>query len=216
MERHLSWLALTHEQWLKLHSDPDSAPWCTVSDCKPTQELHLLASPRSSAPPGYQNTWGWGWCACHTTFRQPGWNHGTSLSHQHKSIQYIWNLAFAWAFQSRWNRRGYTVSTTVGFWNLIMEALRPIITSLNPATVPAVSYEYLFCLPSSDRLRPPARRKAQGLLSGSCTLGTVGRWLWPNNLDMTSSLQWQNGCGTIHPVPDMAPPLLARGEGPPI
>jgi hypothetical protein len=41
---------------------------------------------------------------------------------------------------------------------------------MNPAVIPIVTYEYLFCLPSSERLRPPARRKAQGLLSGSCTM----------------------------------------------
>jgi hypothetical protein len=59
----------------------------------------------------------------------------------------------------------------------------------NPATTPTVTYEYLFCLPLSDRLRLPARGKAQGLLSGSCTLGTMGHWLWPINLVMTSSHQ---------------------------
>jgi hypothetical protein len=63
-------------------------------------ELCLLTSPCSSAPPGYRNTWGWGQCACRTTFRQPGWNRGASLTHQCKIKQYIWNLASAWAFIS--------------------------------------------------------------------------------------------------------------------
>jgi hypothetical protein len=61
--------------------------------------------------------------------------------------------------------------------------LSPIITPLNPAVVPAVSYEYLFDLPSSERLRPLARRKVWGLLLGSCTSGIVGHLLQPKNLD---------------------------------
>jgi hypothetical protein len=44
----------------------------------------------------------------------------------------------------------------------------------NPTAIPAVTYEYLFYLPSSDRLRPPTRRKARGLLTMSCTLGYHG------------------------------------------
>jgi hypothetical protein len=49
-----------------------------------------------------------------------------------------------------------------------------MVTPLNPAVVPAVSYEYLFCLPSSEWLHPPARWKVQRLLLKSCTLGTAG------------------------------------------
>jgi hypothetical protein len=33
---------------------------------------------------------------------------------------------------------------------------------------------------------------------------------------MTHSLQWKNGWGTIHPIPGMSLPLLARGERLPI
>jgi hypothetical protein len=33
MERYLPLLALTSERLPRLHSDPDSALWCTVSDC---------------------------------------------------------------------------------------------------------------------------------------------------------------------------------------
>jgi hypothetical protein len=47
----------------------------------------------------------------------------------------------------------------------------------NPVMVHVVTYEYLFCLLSSERLQPPARRKDRGLLSGSCILGTAGHWL---------------------------------------
>jgi hypothetical protein len=50
----------------------------------------------------------------------------------------------------------------------------------NPVMSPAVTYEYLFYLPSSDWFP----------LAG-------------------------NGWGTIHPVLDMAPPLLAEVDGPP-
>jgi hypothetical protein len=38
--------------------------------------------------------------------------------------------------------------------------LSPIITPPNPTVAPTTSYEYLFCLPSSDRLWTPSRRKA--------------------------------------------------------
>jgi hypothetical protein len=92
------------------------------------------------------------------------------------------------------------VGTTTGFRNQIIEASSPIITPLNPVVVPAVLYEYLLCHPSSDRLWPPARRKARGLLSGSCTPSTAGHRLRPNNLDTSGSLQQQNGWGTIHHI----------------
>jgi hypothetical protein len=108
------------------------------------------------------------------------------------------------------------VGTTVGFQNLVMHTLSPTTTPLNPAMVPTISYEYLFCHPSSDQLRPPSRWKTRGLLSGFCTSGTTGRRLRPSNLDTISSHQRQNGWGTIHPEPGTTPPLLAREEGPPI
>jgi hypothetical protein len=66
-----------------------------------------------------------------------------------------------------------------------------MISPLNPVEVPTVTYQYLLCPPSSDQLRPPAQRRARGLLSGSTTLGTIGRRLWPKILDMTDSLQRQ-------------------------
>jgi hypothetical protein len=64
---------------------------------------------------------------------------------------------------------------------------------LNPVMAPAVTYEYLFCLPLSERLRTPAQWKARDLLSGSCTPGTVGHRLRLINLDTTDSLQRQTG-----------------------
>jgi hypothetical protein len=51
---------------------------------------------------------------------------------------------------------------------------------LNHATAPVVTYEYLFSLSSSKRPWAPTRWKSQGLLSGSCTPGTVGHQLWSN------------------------------------
>jgi hypothetical protein len=49
--------------------------------------------------------------------------------------------------------------------------------SPNPVAVPAVTYEYIFYLSSSEWFRPPAQQKARGLLSESCTLGTAGHQL---------------------------------------
>jgi hypothetical protein len=77
--------------------------------------------------------------------------------------------------------------TTAGFQNLIMEALGSVIIFLNPVAVSTEPYEYPFYHPTSDRLQPPARRKARGLLSRSCTSGTAGSRLRPNNLDTTDS-----------------------------
>jgi hypothetical protein len=48
------------------------------------------------------------------------------------------------------------MGTTMGFQNLIMEAIGSVIIILNPATDPTVSYEYLFCHLTSNQLRPPA------------------------------------------------------------
>jgi hypothetical protein len=61
----------------------------------------------------------------------------------------------------------------------------------NPAKAPAVTYEYLFYLPSNERLWPLAQQKAQGLLSVSSTPDTASCRLWPKNLDMTGFLQQQ-------------------------
>jgi hypothetical protein len=52
----------------------------------------------------------------------------------------------------------------------------------NPTAVPVVTYEYLFYIPSSERLWPPAQQKAWWLLSGSCTPSTVGRRLQPKKI----------------------------------
>jgi hypothetical protein len=93
--------------------------------------------------------------------------------------------------------------------------LNPIITPLNPAAVPTVSYEYLFCLPSSEWLWLPARRKDWGLLSGSCTPGTAGCQLRLKKYRYGRFPPAANDWGTIHPVLDMVPPLLTREEGSP-
>jgi hypothetical protein len=54
-----------------------------------------------------------------------------------------------------------------------------------------VTHEYVFYLPLSERLHPPARRKARRLLFGSYTPGTMGRRLRPINLNAIGSLQRQ-------------------------
>jgi hypothetical protein len=59
---------------------------------------------------------------------------------------------------------------------------------LNPMAIPAVTYEYLFCLPSIEQLQPLIRWKAWGLLLGSCTPGTTGHQLQPLNMNTTGSL----------------------------
>jgi hypothetical protein len=56
-------------------------------------------------------------------------------------------------------------------------------SSPNRATVPVLTYDYLFYLPPSEWPRSPAQQKARGLLSGSCTPGIMGYWLQPKILD---------------------------------
>jgi hypothetical protein len=66
-----------------------------------------------------------------------------------------------------------------------------MVSPLNLVMAPAVTYDYLLCLPSSDRLRPPTQWNARGLLSRSSSLGTTGYRLWPKILDTIGSLQQQ-------------------------
>jgi hypothetical protein len=48
------------------------------------------------------------------------------------------------------------VGTVTRFWNLIVDALGPMIIFLNSMVVPTIPCEYLFCHPPTDRLRSPA------------------------------------------------------------
>jgi hypothetical protein len=68
------------------------------------------------------------------------------------------------------------VGTTVGFQDLIIEALGPMIISLNPVAVPIVLYQYYSM---SDKRLALATRLTQGLRAtvGSHTLGTEGHRL---------------------------------------
>jgi hypothetical protein len=89
------------------------------------------------------------------------------------------------------------------------------ISPPNPTEVPIVTYEYLLCLPSKGHFQPPTQRKARGLLSGSCTPGTTGSPVTTQNPGYDQFPLVANDWGTIHPIPDMAPPLQAKEEGPP-
>jgi hypothetical protein len=99
------------------------------------------------------------------------------------------------------------VGTTVGFQATTMEALTPWSHLLNLTTVPTVTYEYPFCLLSSEQPWPLARRKSRGLLRavgyGSINLDTT---LFP-----PAAISW----GTMYLIPNMVSSLLAEGEEPP-
>jgi hypothetical protein len=87
---------------------------------------------------------------------------------------------------------------------------------LNPAAVPTVTHGYLFCLPSSER----PDHSLDGRI-GSYYQGLVPRVprvtsYVPKNLDMTWVSPAANSWRTTYPVSNMAPPLLAEEEGPPI
>jgi hypothetical protein len=85
----------------------------------------------------------------------------------------------------------------------------------NLIEVPIVPYEYLCHPSSSNRLRPPAQRRARGLLSGYYTPGTVGRQLRSKILDMNGSLQRQMAGEPYTPYQETTPPLQAEEEGAP-
>jgi hypothetical protein len=85
----------------------------------------------------------------------------------------------------------------------------------NPIVVPTVTYEYLFCLPSSERLWPPRSMEGLGVTVGV----SYHRYFWtPVTTHKFAYDQFPpaiNGWETKHPVPGTIPPLLAEEEGPP-
>jgi hypothetical protein len=96
-------------------------------------------------------------------------------------------LSLSMCFPSQAQPRGLHSGHHRGISSPDHGGLSPIITPPNPTVAPTTSYEYLFCLPSSDRLWPPSRRKAWGRLSGSYTPCTTGCRLRPKNPYTTSS-----------------------------
>jgi hypothetical protein len=85
----------------------------------------------------------------------------------------------------------------------------------NPVAVPVVSYEYLFCLPSSEQLWP---------LCSTEGLGATIRVLYPGYRGSSVTAQKSgfdrfppvtHGWGTNQPIPDKVPPLLSEEEWPP-
>jgi hypothetical protein len=86
---------------------------------------------------------------------------------------------------------------------------------LNPVVVPAVTYEYLFFLRLSDRLRSPTRWKARGLLTGSCTPGYHGSPVMAQKFGYAQYPLATNVWETKYFVLDMVSAILAEEEGPP-
>jgi hypothetical protein len=75
----------------------------------------------------------------------------------------------------------------------------------NPAEVPTIPYEYLFHPPLSDRLRPPAQRRAQGYCWGNLPWVPWATSYGPKDLrDDWFSLA-ANSWGDIHLVPGNDP-----------
>jgi hypothetical protein len=80
-----------------------------------------------------------------------------------------------------------------------MEALNPIFILLNLVVVPAVSYEYLFCHPSSDCSGHPLNRRLKGYYRG-----LIPRVPWATGYDPTIWIRpvpsnRQNGWRTMTP-----------------
>jgi hypothetical protein len=129
------------------------------------QEPRQLPSSRSSAPSGYRNTWGQGWCEFCTAFRQARRNRGASLCHRHYTNQSIWNLALS-ELLPQTQPQGLYGGHHHGIPSQDCGRFSPVTSPPNPMEVPTVPYENMFHPLSSDRLRPPAQRRARGLLLG--------------------------------------------------
>jgi hypothetical protein len=71
--------------------------------------------PVSSTPLCYQNTWGWGPCACHMPSDYSDGTGGYSESSAKTKIVHI-KPSLCPSFQLGCSLGGYTVGTTVGFW----------------------------------------------------------------------------------------------------
>jgi hypothetical protein len=98
-------------------------------------------------------------------------------------------LSLRLSFQRRAQPQGLHGGNHRGILSHGLGGFSPMASPSNPVVAPAVTYEYLFFLPSSDRLWPPTQGKAWRLLSGSSTLGTMGPWLRHKLLDTIGSLQ---------------------------
>jgi hypothetical protein len=98
-------------------------------------------------------------------------------------------LSLRLSFHLRHSLGGYTVGTTTGFWVKIMEDLAPQTSPLNPAEVPTVAYEHLFCLPLRGHFFcHPLKRKTRGATVGVKYPSTMRRQLRPMDMDMIDSL----------------------------
>jgi hypothetical protein len=84
---------------------------------------------------------------------------------------------------------------------------------LNPAVVLVVTFEYLSCLSLSERLWPPARRKARGATIGVWYLGYRGPPVMTQKSRYDQFPSVADNWRTKHPVSDMVPPLLAEEKG---
>jgi hypothetical protein len=85
----------------------------------------------------------------------------------------------------------------------------------NPAVVPAVTYDYLFYLPSSEQPSHLLDVRHEGYYQGHVPQVPHAVGYGPKNLDMTRLPIATNISGSIHPVPDMVLPVQLEGEGPP-
>jgi hypothetical protein len=85
----------------------------------------------------------------------------------------------------------------------------------NPMTVPIVTYEYLFCLPSSEQSGHPFDRRLEHYYRCRVPWVLQATSYSPANMDTTQFPPVANDCGTKYPILDMVPQLLVEGEGPP-
>jgi hypothetical protein len=91
----------------------------------------------------------------------------------------------------------------------------PIMSTPNPAKVSAVPYENLFCPPSSERLWPPAQRRARDYCRGKLPRVRWAACYGPKLLDTTDFLQRHMDGGPYTPYQEVTLPLQAEEMGSP-
>jgi hypothetical protein len=83
------------------------------------------------------------------------------------------------------------VGTTAGFQVKIVEALALKTSPSNPAEVPIVAYEHLFCLPLRGHFFHPPQTEGTEATIGVNYPYTTKCQLWSVDMDMIDSLQRQ-------------------------
>jgi hypothetical protein len=126
-EVHLLMLALIRLRWPRFHSDPNSAPWCPVSNFSQLGNTGTMLTrkvPDQFSPSGLSKHPRTGSVRTPHTFLTTGRIRGLHEPSAKSKIVYM-KLTFRLSFQLNRSIRGYTIGTTARFWVTTTEALAP-------------------------------------------------------------------------------------------